>query len=153
MLKSLTVSRGFSADQPGVEVYHLSINYKHHQKNLTNRRRHPNIKYFDSKISTSTDIYGPPLINNCLQVVQPDVLLIYNNCNVAYRNLCEIDKIPKIRKNVRVILYLDVMQEKMSTSMLEFIRARADNIYVFTDIWAPYIKNSRVLYHWIAPFF
>ena len=142
----------FLAEQPDVELYHLAIHHNQ-QKNVTHRCRHPKIKYIDSKISTSTDIYGPPMINNFLQILQPDILFIYNDCVVTYRNLREIDKIPEIRKKIRIILYLDVIQEKMSTSMLEFIQSRADDIYVFTDIWTPYIKNSRVLYHWIDPFF
>ena len=143
----------FLAGQPDVELYHLAIDYNHHPKNVTNRKRHPKIKYIDSKVSNSTDIYGPPLINNWLQTLEPDILFIYNDCIVTYRNLEKMDQIPEIRKNVRVILYLDVIQEKMSSTMLGFIRDRADDIYVFSDTWTQYIKNSRVLYHWIDPFF
>ena len=143
----------FLADQPDVELYHLAIDYNHHPKNVTNRKRHPKIKYIDSKIANNSDIYGPPVINNFIQVIQPDILLIYNDCIVTYRNLKELDKIPEIRKKMRVILYLDVIQEKMSDSMLNAIRDRADDIYVFTDIWTQYIQDSRVLYHWIDPIF
>ncbi len=143
----------FLADQPDVEVYHIAINHNQKKNVACHRRRHPKIKYIDPEIPTSPDIYGPPVINNFLEIIQPDILLIYNDCLVTYRNLQEIDKIPEIRKKVRVILYLDVVQENMKPTMLEFIQTRADDIYVLTDIWTQYFKNSRVLYPWIDPFF
>ncbi len=77
----------FLADQPDVEVYHIAINHNQKKNVACHRRRHPKIKYIDPEIPTSPDIYGPPVINNFLEIIQPDILLIYNDCLVTYRNL------------------------------------------------------------------
>ena len=137
----------FLSEQPNVELYHLAIDYDK-QPTVSGRKRHSNVKYIDSKTNESDDIYGPPIINKLVSEIKPDVLFIYNDILVVYRNLLELNK---MTHNMKIVLYLDVIYEKTRTDILDFIRKYTDDIYVFSEHWTQYIKDSISLPHWIDP--
>ena len=144
----------YMADQPNIEVVQISIDYNLHTNNVTNRSRHPAIKYIDSYIPNVSDKYGPPIINKVIIEENPDIVFIYNDVIVIYRNLLEIDKLPS--KSFKIYIYLDIIFNITRNDILEEIAKRVDKIYVFTDHWVNDIPKGPkigVLYHWIDPSF
>lgn len=134
----------------GVEVVHVAIDYNLHPQNVTKRTRHPKIRYIDSRVGNSKDVYGPPMIKDVLVKEKPDIFLVYNDVIVIFRVLNEIEKI--VNRSFKTIAYLDVIYDGTRPDLLQQIARRLDKVYVFSDHWLQEIPKgpeARVLHHWV----
>tara|TARA_B110000908_G_scaffold172283_1_gene238784 strand:- start:4926 stop:6131 length:1206 start_codon:yes stop_codon:yes gene_type:complete len=137
----------FLADQSGVELFYLAVNYNT-TVNATSRERNPKITYIDSNVEGVNDIYGPPIIKKVIEEIKPDIFFIYNDLIVTYRNVMELHK---INHKCRVIVYLDIIYDHSNTDLIRDIETRVDDVFVFSQHWVQYLKKGKTLPHWIDP--
>jgi glycosyltransferase involved in cell wall biosynthesis len=96
--------------------------------------------------------FGFNKINEYLDMVNPDVVMIYNDPLIVNKFI-EAMKHDRNTAQYRLWVYLDQVYEGIPQPLVENIRTHADRVYCFTDIWRERLtkygsfSDLRVLEH------
>lgn len=137
---------------PKIKVYHFGFQ-RHPAK--SNLRKYPDgIVSYDAAANEDPQEagFGFNKIREYMDMVNPDVVMIYNDAAIIY-NFIEAMKHEPGKSPYKLWTYLDQVYDGIAQPLIDKLRTHADRIYTFTDSWrtkllgyAPF-KDVRVLEH------
>jgi glycosyltransferase involved in cell wall biosynthesis len=120
----------------GHQIYYFGIsNFK---INTIDRFIHPNIILIDAleeEIKKGNDeLYGVNSICEQIQIINPDILFLYNDIIVISRIFNNFIKY-KINIDFKIFTYLDLVYSYEKIELVKHINNYSDVIFVFTNYW------------------
>ena len=113
----------------GHDVTHFA--FQHYQAGGIERPMHPNITVIDVT-AKAKQTFGYDIVAQEVQRVAPDVVIVYNDMIVTTHILNALEGLPK---TFRFISYLDLVYPYQDWTLIQFIKDRADHLFVFSDTW------------------
>jgi glycosyltransferase involved in cell wall biosynthesis len=141
---------------PSVKTYHFGFQRHPARANL---RKYPDgIVSYDAAANEDPkeDGFGFNKINEYLDMVNPDVVMIYNDPLIIYKFL-EAMKHERGKSSYKLWIYVDQVYSGIAAPLVQKINEHADRVYCFTDIWKKrYLEygpfpDVQVLEHAIDP--
>lgn len=141
---------------PKVKVFHFG--FQRHPQSANIRKVPEGINIYDAGANENPkeEGFGFNKIYEYLDMVNPDVVMIYNDPMVTYRFIDSMKHDPKT-STYKLWIYLDQVYEGIAQPIMDKIREHADRIYCFTDIWKTKLlnygdfKDVRILEHAVDP--
>jgi glycosyltransferase involved in cell wall biosynthesis len=153
---SMNLVKQLASLSPGVKTFHFG--FQRHPSRASSRKYPDGVTSYDAAANEDPkeEGFGYNKIHEYLEMVNPDVVLIYND---AYTIAKFIDSMKHTRGTspYKLWLYLDQVYSGIAAPLIEVLHTHADRIYCFTDIWkkafAEYgsFADVRVLEHAVDP--
>lgn len=137
---------------PKVKVYHFG--FQRHPGRLGIRKYPDGVISYDAVANEDPkeEGFGFNKINEYLEMVNPDVVMLYNDPLIIYKFMEEMKN-----KTFKIWTYVDQVYEGIAPPLVDRIREMSDRIYCFTDIWKKKFleygehPDVRVLGHAVDP--
>lgn len=138
---------------PKVKTFHFG--FQRHPSR-TNVRKYPaSITSYDAAANEDPkeEGFGFNKINEYLEMVNPDLVIIYNDPLIVFRFLDAMPKTP----TYKLWVYIDQVYKGIAPPLMDKIRETADRVYAFTDDWKQVLetygefKSLSVLEHAVDP--
>jgi glycosyltransferase involved in cell wall biosynthesis len=122
---------------PNLKVYHFA--FQRHTSSPGIRKHPKNVSAYDviQKVDVMKDSFGITLYPKYLELVKPDVILMYNDATICHMFL---EETKKINTTAKVWIYLDQLYWGINPSLITSLN-RADRIYGFTEEWSAIWKS------------
>jgi glycosyltransferase involved in cell wall biosynthesis len=141
---------------PRVKTFHFG--FQRHPNAAGIRKLPAGIVQYDAAANEDPkeEGFGFNRIHDYLEMVNPDVVMIYNDPLIVYRFI-ESMKHDKASSKYKLWIYLDQVYQGIAGPLMDKIREHADRIYCFTDIWKEQLSqygsfpDARVLEHAVDP--
>ena len=141
---------------PRVKTFHFG--FQRHPSAAGIRKLPAGIIQYDAAANEEPkeEGFGFNRIHEYIDMVTPDIVMIYNDPLVTCKFIESMKHDPKTSK-YKLWIYLDQVYDGIAQPLIEKIRQHADSIYCFTDLWrqrlAQYGKfdNVHVLEHAADP--
>ena len=119
---------------PRVKLFHYG--FQRHPTTPGHRKAPPGVNQYDAAANEDPkeEGFGFNKIYDYLEMVGPDVVMIYNDPLVIYKFI-ESMKHDKKTSTYKLWIYVDQVYDGIATPLMKSIRDHADRIYCFTDIW------------------
>ena len=120
---------------PKVKTYHFG--FQRHPSNSNIRKVPSGIVAYDAAANEDPkeEGFGFNKIHEYLEMVNPDVVMIYNDPLIIHRFI-EAMKFKKGESSYKLWLYIDQVYEGIAPPLIESMNKNADRIYCFTQYWA-----------------
>jgi glycosyltransferase involved in cell wall biosynthesis len=120
---------------PKVKTYHFG--FQRHPSNSNIRKVPSGIVGYDAAANEDPkeEGFGFNKIHEYLEMVNPDVVMIYNDPLIIHRFI-EAMKFKKGESSYKLWLYVDQVYEGIAPPLIETMNKNADRIYCFTQYWA-----------------
>ena len=120
---------------PKVKTYHFG--FQRHPSNSNMRKVPSGIVAYDAAANEDPkeEGFGFNKIHEYLEMVNPDVVMIYNDPLIIHRFI-EAMKFKKGESSYKLWLYIDQVYEGIAPPLIESMNKNADRIYCFTQYWA-----------------
>ena len=120
---------------PKVKTYHFG--FQRHPSNSNMRKVPSGIVAYDAAANEDPkeEGFGFNKIHEYLEMVNPDVVMIYNDPLIIHRFI-EAMKFKKGESSYKLWLYVDQVYEGIAPPLIESMNKNADRIYCFTQYWA-----------------
>jgi glycosyltransferase involved in cell wall biosynthesis len=150
---SYNLLRQLASLSPLVKVFHYG--FQRHPGKTGLRKTPDGVVVYDAAANEEPreDGFGFNKVREYLDMVNPDVVMIYNDPLVIARFLDSM-KHDRATSPYKLWLYLDQVYEGIAPPLVETIRTHADRVYCFTDFWKsklPVLSDVRVLGHAVDP--
>jgi len=144
--------RQLSTLAPKVKVYHFG--FQRHPKRTSHRKVADGVIQYDAAANEDPkeDGFGFNKIYEYLDMVNPDVVMIYNDPLVVYRFL-ESMKHQRGVSPYKLWIYMDQVYQGIAQPLMDKINDHADRVYCFTPSWKAIYetygahKDVRVMEH------
>jgi glycosyltransferase involved in cell wall biosynthesis len=119
---------------PKVKVYHFG--FQRHPQAPGFRKAPEGIIQYDAAANEDPkeEGFGFNKIREYLEMVNPDVVMIYNDPLIIYKFL-DAMKYDKNSSPYKLWAYVDQVYEGIAQPLMDKIRDTVDRVYAFTDIW------------------
>jgi glycosyltransferase involved in cell wall biosynthesis len=119
---------------PKVKTYHFG--FQRHPNKPGHRKIPDGIIQYDAAANEEPkeEGFGFNKIHEYLDMVNPDVVMIYNDPMIIYRFI-EAMKHERGVSPYKLWIYVDQVYEGIAQPLIDQINKHADRIYCFTDIW------------------
>jgi len=119
---------------PKVKVYHFG--FQRHPQAPGFRKAPEGIIQYDAAANEDPkeEGFGFNKIREYLEMVNPDVVMIYNDPLIIYKFL-EAMKYDKKSSPYKLWVYVDQVYDGIAQQLMDKIRDSVDRVYAFTDIW------------------
>lgn len=141
---------------PKVKTFHFG--FQRHPSHTSSRKYPDGIVSYDAGANEEPkeEGFGINKINEYLDMVNPDVVMIYNDPLIIAKFI-DAMKHTRGKSAYKLWIYLDQVYEGIAPPLVEMLQKHADRIYCFTDIWkkrfleyGPF-PDVRVLEHAVDP--
>jgi len=141
---------------PKVKVFHFG--FQRHPNKTSLRKVADGVVQYDAVANEDPkeEGFGFNKIHEYLEMVGPDVVMIYNDPLIIYKFI-EAMKHERGKTPYKLWIYIDQVYDGIAQPLIQTINEHADRIYCFTDIWkekylnyAPF-PDVRVLEHAVDP--
>jgi glycosyltransferase involved in cell wall biosynthesis len=137
---------------PKIKVFHFG--FQRHPQSANIRKVPEGVNIYDAGANESPkeEGFGFNKIHEYLDMVNPDVVMIYNDPMVTYRFIESMKHDPK-SSTYKLWIYLDQVYEGIAQPIMDKIREHADRIYCFTENWKTKLleygecKDVRIIEH------
>ncbi len=137
---------------PRVKLFHFG--FQRHPNHPSFRKLPAGIIQYDAAANEDPkeEGFGFNKIKDYLDMVAPDVVMIYNDPLIIYRFI-EAMKHDRASSTYKLWIYVDQVYDGIAQPLMDKINEHADRMYAFTDIWkdklAQYgsFSDVRVLEH------
>lgn len=137
---------------PRVKLFHFG--FQRHPNAPSHRKLPAGVNVYDAAANEDPkeEGFGFNKIHDYLEMVGPDVVMIYNDPLIIYRFI-EAMKHDRKTSTYKLWIYVDQVYEGIAAPLMQAIRDHADRIYCFTDIWKQKflsygdVPDVRVLEH------
>jgi len=119
---------------PRVKLFHFG--FQRHPNAPSHRKAPAGVNQYDAAANEDPkeEGFGFNKIHDYLEMVGPDVVMIYNDPLVIYKFL-EAMKHDRKTATYKLWIYVDQVYEGIAPPLIKAIRDHADRVYCFTDIW------------------
>jgi glycosyltransferase involved in cell wall biosynthesis len=119
---------------PKVKVFHFA--FQRHAQAPGFRKAPDGVVQYDAAANEDPkeEGFGFNKIREYLDMVNPDVVMIYNDPLIIYKFL-ETLKYDKNSSPFKLWAYVDQVYDGIAQPLMEKIRTDVDRVYAFTDIW------------------
>jgi glycosyltransferase involved in cell wall biosynthesis len=119
---------------PKVKTYHFG--FQRHPNRSSHRKVPDGIVQYDAAANEDPkeDGFGFNKIYEYLEMVNPDVVMIYNDPLIVYRFI-ESMKHERGKSSYKLWVYTDQVYNGIAQPLMEKINTHADRVYAFTDTW------------------
>ena len=119
---------------PRVKLFHYG--FQRHPNAPGHRKAPPGVNLYDAAANEDPkeEGFGFNRVYDYLEMVGPDVVMIYNDPLIIYKFL-EAMKHDKKTSTYKLWIYVDQVYEGVAAPLMQSIREHADRVYCFTDIW------------------
>lgn len=119
---------------PRVKLFHYG--FQRHPSAPGHRKAPPNVNQYDAAANEDPkeEGFGFNKIHDYLEMVGPDVVMIYNDPLIIYKFL-EAMKHDKKTSTYKLWIYIDQVYDGIAAPLMKAIRDHADRVYCFTEIW------------------
>jgi len=141
---------------PKVKTFHFG--FQRHPSRASMRKYPDGVTPYDAAANEEPkeEGFGYNKIYEYLEMVQPDVVMIYNDAYTIARFI-ESMKHDRIKSSYKLWLYVDQVYTGIAPPLIGVLHNHADRIYCFTEIWkrkfleyGPF-PDVRVLEHAVDP--
>lgn len=148
--------RQLSTLSPKVKTFHFG--FQRHPSR-TNMRKYPaNITSYDAAANEDPkeEGFGFNKIHEYLEMVNPDLVIIYNDPLIVFRFIEAMKHDPKTSP-YKLWVYIDQVYQGIAPPLMDKIRENVDRVYAFTDEWKRTLetygdfKSLSVLEHAVDP--
>jgi hypothetical protein len=124
----------------GVKTYHFG--FQRHPSHGNIRTVPPGIIAYDAAANEDPkeEGFGFNKIHEYLEMVNPDVVMIYNDPLIIHR-FVESMKYDKATSPYKLWVYVDQVYEGVAPALADTIRKNAHRVYCFTQYWAHVFKQ------------
>jgi len=124
----------------GVKTYHFG--FQRHPSHGNIRTVPPGIIAYDAAANEDPkeEGFGFNKIHEYLEMVNPDVVMIYNDPLIIHR-FVESMKYDKTTSPYKLWVYVDQVYEGIAPALVDTIRKNAHRVYCFTQYWAHVFKQ------------
>lgn len=137
---------------PKIKVFHFG--FQRHPQSANIRKVPEGVNIYDASANESPkeEGFGFNKIHEYLDMVNPDVVMIYNDPMIVYRFIESMKHDPKT-STYKLWIYLDQVYEGIAQPIMDKIHAHADRVYCFTDTWKTKLleygefKDTHILEH------
>jgi hypothetical protein len=141
---------------PKVKAFHFG--FQRHPSQAGTRKYPAGITSYDAAANEDPkeEGFGFNKIHEYLEMVNPDIVMIYNDPLTVARFL-ESMKHERGTSPYKVWIYLDQVYSGIAQQLMDKLREHADRVYCFTDIWKKELlkygdfPDVRVLEHAVDP--
>jgi glycosyltransferase involved in cell wall biosynthesis len=141
---------------PKVKTFHFG--FQRHPSRASSRKYPEGVTSYDAAANEDPkeEGFGYNKIHEYLEMVQPDVVMIYNDAYTIAR-FVESMKHDRTKSPYKLWLYLDQVYTGVAAPLVDVLHKHADRIYCFTDIWKQtfmeygFFPDVRVLEHAVDP--
>ncbi len=148
--------RQLSTLSPKVKTFHYG--FQRHPSRTSFRKYPANITSYDAAANEDPkeEGFGFNKIHEYLEMVNPDVVMIYNDPLIVYRFIDSMKHDPKTSP-YKLWVYVDQVYDGIAQPLMDNIREHSDRVYAFTDIWKKRLeqygefKDLSVLEHAVDP--
>ena len=119
---------------PRVKLFHYG--FQRHPNAPGHRKAPAGVNLYDAAANEDPkeEGFGFNKIHEYLEMVNPDVVMIYNDPLIIYKFL-EAMKHDKTTSTYKLWIYVDQVYEGIAVPLMKGIREHADRIYCFTELW------------------
>jgi len=119
---------------PKIKIYHFG--FQRHPNAPGFRKAPEGIIQYDAAANEDPkeEGFGFNKIRDYLEMVNPDVVMIYNDPLIIFKFL-EAMKYDKKSSPYKLWAYVDQVYEGIAQPLMDKIRDNVDRVYAFTDIW------------------
>jgi glycosyltransferase involved in cell wall biosynthesis len=119
---------------PRVKMFHYG--FQRHPNAPGHRKGPPGVNLYDAAANEDPkeEGFGFNKIHDYLEMIGPDVVMIYNDPLIIYKFL-EAMKHDKKTSTYKLWIYVDQVYEGIAAPLMQQIRDHADRIYCFTEFW------------------
>ena len=153
---SYNLLRQLATLAPKVKTFHFG--FQRHPSHASIRKYPDGVRSYDAAANEDPkeEGFGFNKIHEYMEMVNPDVVMIYNDPLIIYRFI-EAMKYEPGKSPFKLWVYLDQVYEGIAPALIDTIRKNAERVYCFSDIWkrkfleygpAP---DVRVLEHAVDP--
>lgn len=120
---------------PKVKVYHFG--FQRHPSRANLRKVPEGIICYDAAANEDPkeEGFGFNKIQEYLDMVDPDVVMIYNDPLIIHR-FVEAMKYDKVKSSYKLWIYVDQVYNGIAQPLMDTINKNASKVYCFTDTWA-----------------
>jgi glycosyltransferase involved in cell wall biosynthesis len=125
---------------PHAKIYHFGFQRHPEHKNI---RKVPNgVVAYDAAANEDPqeEGFGFNKIHEYLEMVNPDVVMIYNDPLIIYKFI-DAMKYDKATSSYKLWVYLDQVYEGIAPPLIEKINACVERVFCFTQEWAEVYKK------------
>jgi glycosyltransferase involved in cell wall biosynthesis len=142
---------------PKIKTYHFG--FQRHPNRSGTRKAPEGVVQYDAAANEDPkeEGFGFNKIHEYLDMVNPDVVMIYNDPLIVYKFI-EAMKIEPGKAPFKLWIYVDQVYGGIAQPLIDKINQHADRVYCFTDSWKQvYLKyggptpDLRVLGHAVDP--
>jgi glycosyltransferase involved in cell wall biosynthesis len=141
---------------PKVKTFHYG--FQRHPSRTSFRKYPENISSYDAAANEDPkeDGFGFNKIHEYLEMVNPDLVMIYNDPLIVYRFIEAMKHDPKTSP-YKLWVYVDQVYDGIAPPLMDKLREHSDRVYAFTDIWKKKLeqygefKEVCVLEHAVDP--
>jgi len=153
---SYNLLKQISTLSPKVKTFHFG--FQRHPGRTSLRKVPEGVVPYDAAANEDPkeEGFGFNKINEYMDMVNPDVVMIYNDPLIVMRFI-ESMKHERGKSTYKLWIYLDQVYEGIAQPLIDSMRDHADRIYCFSDLWkkkcleyAPF-PDVRVLEHAVDP--
>lgn len=153
---SFNLLRQLSTLVPKVKIYHYG--FQRHPARAGLRKYPEGVISYDAAANEDPreEGFGFNKINEYLEMVSPDVVMIYNDPLIIAKFL-ETMKHDRKTSPYKLWIYVDQVYEGIAPPLINMLCDHADRVYCFTDIWKQRLlkyaafQDVRVLEHSVDP--
>jgi hypothetical protein len=153
---SMNLVKQLATLSPKVKTFHFG--FQRHPSRASSRKYPEGVTSYDAAANEDPkeEGFGYNKIHEYLEMVQPDVVMIYNDAYTIARFI-ESMKHDRLTSPYKLWLYLDQVYTGIATPLIDVLHKHADRIYCFTDIWKKTFleygafPDVRVLEHAVDP--
>jgi glycosyltransferase involved in cell wall biosynthesis len=141
---------------PRVKTFHFG--FQRHPSRPTLRKPIEGITVYDAAANEEPkeEGFGFNKIHEYLEMVNPDVVMIYNDPLIIYRFI-ECMKHERGKSPYKLWIYVDQVYEGIAMPLIQQINKHADRIYCFSEYWKKTyltyepVSDVRILEHAVDP--
>ena len=119
---------------PRVKLFHYG--FQRHPNTPGHRKAPAGVNLYDAAANEDPkeEGFGFNKIHDYLEMVGPDVVMIYNDPLIIYKFL-EAMKHDKKTATYKLWIYIDQVYEGIAAPLIKAIQEHADRVYCFTEYW------------------
>jgi glycosyltransferase involved in cell wall biosynthesis len=119
---------------PRVKLFHFG--FQRHPNAPSHRKIPAGVNVYDAAANEDPkeEGFGFNKIHDYLEMVGPDVVMIYNDPLIIYRFL-EATKHDRKTATYKLWIYVDQVYQGIAAPLMQSIRDHADRVYCFTEQW------------------
>jgi glycosyltransferase involved in cell wall biosynthesis len=141
---------------PKVKTFHYG--FQRHPNRPSLRKPIENITVYDAAANEEPkeEGFGFNKIHEYLEMVNPDVVMIYNDPLIIYRFI-ECMKHERGKSPYKLWIYVDQVYEGIAMPLIQQINKHADRIYCFSETWKKTyleyepVSDVRIIEHAVDP--